>query len=38
MNQPTTTHDVTDEKIVEIGPDLTDAPMKGIDPDAKEPA
>jgi len=24
----------TDEKIVEIGPDLTEAPIKGIDPDA----
>ncbi|MEO8059694.1 MAG: hypothetical protein ABI671_15375 [Burkholderiales bacterium] len=26
--------DATDEKIVEIGPDLRDAPIKGIDPDA----
>lgn len=26
--------EATDEKIVEIGPDLTDAPIKGIDPDA----
>ena len=24
----------TDEKIVEIGPDLTEAPIKGIDPAA----
>ena len=30
--------EATDEKIVEIGPDLTEAPIKGIDPDAKEPA
>ena len=30
--------EATDDKIVEIGPDLTDAPIKGIDPDAKEPA
>jgi hypothetical protein len=28
----------TDEKIVEIGPDLTEAPINGIDPDAKVPA
>lgn len=26
--------EATDEKIVEIGPDLTEAPIKGIDPDA----
>ncbi len=26
--------EATDEKIVEIGPVLTDAPIKGIDPDA----
>ena len=26
--------EATDEKIVEIGPDVTDAPIKGIDPDA----
>ncbi|MEQ1683996.1 MAG: hypothetical protein ABL916_10125 [Burkholderiaceae bacterium] len=30
--------EATDEKIVEIGPDLTEAPIKGIDPDEKEPA
>ena len=30
--------EATDDKIVEIGSDLTDAPIKGIDPDAKEPA
>ena len=24
--------EATDEKIVEIGPDLTEAPIKGIDP------
>ena len=26
--------EATDEKIVEIGTDLTEAPIKGIDPDA----
>ena len=26
--------EATDEKIVEIGPDLTEAPIKGIDPGA----
>jgi len=25
----------TDEKVVEIGPDLTDNPIKGIDPDER---
>lgn len=30
--------EATDEKIVEIGPDLAEAPIKGIDPDEKEPA
>ena len=30
--------EATEEKIVEIGPDLTEAPIKGIDPDAKAPA
>lgn len=25
----------TEEKLVEIGPDMTDAPIKGIDPDEK---
>lgn len=25
----------TDEKVVEIGPDVTDAPIKGIDPDPR---
>ena len=30
--------EATDEKIVEIGADMTEAPIKGIDPDAKEPA
>ncbi|MDP3821994.1 MAG: hypothetical protein Q8R33_11000 [Burkholderiales bacterium] len=30
--------EATEEKIVEIGPDLTEAPIKGIDPDPGEPA
>lgn len=30
--------EATEEKIVEIGPDLTEAPIKGIDPDPREPA
>ena len=30
--------EATEEKIVEIGPDLTEAPIKGIDPDPKEHA
>lgn len=30
--------EATVEKIVEIGADMTEAPIKGIDPDAKEPA
>jgi|GEM_PF-4420096 len=30
--------EATDEKVVEIGPDLSEAPIKGIDPDEKEPA
>ena len=25
----------TDEKVVEIGPDMTDDPIKGIDPDER---
>jgi len=27
--------EATDEKIVEIGPELTDEPIKGIDPDSR---
>ena len=27
----------TEEKLVEIGPDLTDDPIKGIDPEQKSP-
>ena len=38
MNQPATTPSASDEKSVEIGPDLTEAPIEGIDPDEKEPA
>jgi hypothetical protein len=30
--------EATDDKIVEIGPDLTEAPIKGIDPDPTESA
>ncbi|MEO8807749.1 MAG: hypothetical protein ABI433_16840 [Burkholderiaceae bacterium] len=26
--------DATEEKIVEVGPDMTEAPIKGIDPEA----
>lgn len=29
--------EATDDKIVEIGPDLTEAPIKGIDPERREP-
>ena len=37
--QPETFKDKsTDEKVVEIGPDVTDAPIKGIDPSKKQPA
>lgn len=28
--------EATDSKLVEIGPDLTDAPIEGIDPPSKE--
>lgn len=30
--------EASDQKIVEVGPDLTEAPIKGINPDARQPA